>query len=98
MLPNWRRAGKRGGGAAITVTFDESYRKKPSCGDDLLALDTALDSLAQMNPRQALMVESRFFGGLDIPETAALLNVSEATVLRDWRAAKAWLAHELRVA
>ena len=42
------------------------------------------------------MVESRFFGGLDMPETAALLNVSEATVLRDWRAAKAWLTHELR--
>jgi DNA-directed RNA polymerase specialized sigma24 family protein len=51
-----------------------------------------------MNPRQAVMVESRFFGGLDIPETAALLNVSEATVLRDWRAAKAWLARELRQA
>ena len=42
------------------------------------------------------MVESRFFGGLDIPETAAVLKVSEATVLRDWRAAKAWLARELR--
>jgi RNA polymerase sigma factor (TIGR02999 family) len=93
-----RKAGKRGGGADITVTFSESYRKTPSCGDDLLALDTALDALEQMNPRQALMVESRFFGGLDIPETASLLNVSEATVLRDWRAAKAWLAHELRVA
>jgi len=55
-----------------------------------------LDELARMNPRQAVMVESRFFGGLDIPETASLLNISEATVLRDWRAAKAWLAHELR--
>jgi len=43
-----------------------------------------------------MMVESRFFGGLDITETAALLEVSEATILRDWRAAKAWLAHELR--
>jgi DNA-directed RNA polymerase specialized sigma24 family protein len=64
----------------------------------LLRLDRALDELARMNPRQATMVESRFFGGLDIPETAALLNVSEATVLRDWRAAKAWLAHELRQA
>ena len=49
-----------------------------------------------MHPRQALMVESRFFGGLDIPETAELLGVSEATVLRDWRAAKAWLARELK--
>jgi RNA polymerase sigma factor (TIGR02999 family) len=93
-----RKAGKRGGGTDITVTFDDSYRKTPSCGDDLLALDTALDALEEMNPRQALMVESRFFGGMGIPETASLLNVSEATVLRDWRAAKAWLAHELRVA
>jgi RNA polymerase sigma factor (TIGR02999 family) len=93
-----RKASKRGGGAELTVTFDDSFQKTPSCGKDLLALDTALDELAQMNPRQALMVESRFFGGLDIPETAALLNISEATVLRDWRAAKAWLAHELREA
>jgi DNA-directed RNA polymerase specialized sigma subunit len=45
-----------------------------------------------------MMVESRFFGGLDVAETAALLEVSEATILRDWRAAKAWLAHELRQA
>jgi DNA-directed RNA polymerase specialized sigma24 family protein len=64
----------------------------------LLALNKALDALTLMNPRQAVMVESRFFGGLDIPETATLLEVSEATVLRDWRAAKAWLAHELRQA
>ena len=49
-----------------------------------------------IEPRQALMVESRFFGGLDVAETAPLLEVSEATVLRDWRAAKAWLARELR--
>jgi DNA-directed RNA polymerase specialized sigma24 family protein len=67
-----------------------------SCGQDLLALDTALEELARIQPRQAMMVESRFFGGLDITETAALLEVSEATILRDWRAAKAWLAHELR--
>jgi RNA polymerase sigma factor (TIGR02999 family) len=91
-----RSSGKRGGGAEITVTFDEAFQKKPSGGDELLALNTALEALARMNPRQAVMVESRFFGGLDIPETAALLSVSEATVLRDWRAAKAWLAHELR--
>ncbi len=92
-----RTAGKRGGGD-VTVVFDDSFQKSASCGEDLLRLDRALDELARMNPRQATMVESRFFGGLDIPETAALLNVSEATVLRDWRAAKAWLAHELRKA
>ena len=93
-----RNSGKRGGGAKITVTFDEAFKKKPAGEDELLALNTALEALARMNPRQAVMVESRFFGGLDIPETAALLNVSEATVLRDWRAAKAWLTHELRKA
>jgi RNA polymerase sigma factor (TIGR02999 family) len=91
-----RNARKRGGGLDVTVSFDDSYQKAPSCGEELLRLDRALDELARMNPRQAALVESRFFGGLDIPETATLLNVSEATVLRDWRAAKAWLAHELR--
>ena len=91
-----RNANKRGNGVEITVMFEEAFQKKPSGGRELLALNTALDELARMNPRQAVMVESRFFGGLDIPETAELLNVSEATVLRDWRAAKAWLANELR--
>lgn len=93
-----RNAGKRGGGQDVTVSFNDSYQRAPSCGEDLLRLDRALDELALMNPRQAALVESRFFGGLDVPETATLLNVSEATVLREWRAAKAWLAHELREA
>jgi RNA polymerase sigma factor (TIGR02999 family) len=91
-----RNAEKRNGGSEITVAFDGSLREKPCDAKDLLALNKALDALAEMSPRQAVMVESRFFGGLDIPETAALLKVSEATVLRDWRAAKAWLARELR--
>jgi RNA polymerase sigma factor (TIGR02999 family) len=91
-----RNAGKRGSGADITVSFDEATQKKPTGGEELLALNNALDSLARMNPRQAVMVESRFFGVFDIPETAELLDISEATVLRDWRAAKAWLAHALR--
>ncbi len=92
-----RNASKRGGGEDVTViTFDESQGHAASCGQELLALDTALEELARIQPRQAMMVESRFFGGLDITETAALLEVSEATILRDWRAAKAWLAHELR--
>jgi RNA polymerase sigma factor (TIGR02999 family) len=90
-----RNAGKRGGGVAV-VTFDDALHDSATGADELLALDAALDALAQLHPRQALMVESRFFGGLDIPETAELLGVSEATVLRDWRAAKAWLAHELK--
>ena len=91
-----RNADKRGNGSELTVTFDESLQARPSGQRELLALNTALDELARMNPRQAVLVESRFFGGLDIPETASLLNISEATVQRDWRAARAWLAEELR--
>jgi RNA polymerase sigma factor (TIGR02999 family) len=90
-----RHAGKRGGGAA-PVTFDEAVGQVEAGADEVLALDAALEDLARLHPRQATMIESRFFGGLDIPETARLLGVSEATVLRDWRAAKAWLARELR--
>jgi RNA polymerase sigma factor (TIGR02999 family) len=89
-----RKSQKRGAGE-LTVSFDDSFDEKPSSGKELLVLDAALDELAKIEPRQALMVESRFFGGLDIAETAAMLEVSEATILRDWRAAKAWLAREL---
>jgi RNA polymerase sigma factor (TIGR02999 family) len=90
-----RNADKRGGGSQPLVTFDEAVQQSAATAGDLLALDGALADLARVNPRQALMVENRFFGGLDIPETAELLGVSEATVLRDWRAAKAWLAQEI---
>jgi RNA polymerase sigma factor (TIGR02999 family) len=93
-----RNAGKRGGPDAVVVAIDDARDGAALAGEDLLALDRALDELARLEPRQALMVESRFFGGLDIGETAELLDVSEATILRDWRAAKAWLAHELRQA
>jgi RNA polymerase sigma factor (TIGR02999 family) len=94
-----RNAHKRGGsGEAILVTFDESLDDVTRCGEELLALDEALEDLGRIQPRQATMVECRFFGGLDISETATLLDVSEATILRDWRAARAWLAHKLRQA
>jgi RNA polymerase sigma factor (TIGR02999 family) len=96
-----RRAEKRGGGADVAVvTFDDLTAGAPmpqvNSADEMLALDSALDDLARIQPRQALLVESRFFGGLDVSETAQLLQISESTVLRDWRAAKAWLAHQLR--
>jgi RNA polymerase sigma factor (TIGR02999 family) len=90
-----RNARKRGGGAPL-VTFDDAMQQEPASSDDLLALDATLEEFARINPRQAMMVESRFFGGLDVAETAELLGVSQATILRDWRAAKAWLARELR--
>ena len=91
-----RHALKRGGKEAAFVTFDDAIEEPATGAQDLLALDGALEELARINPRQAVMVESRFFGGLDVAETAELLNVSEATILRDWRAAKAWLARELQ--
>jgi RNA polymerase sigma factor (TIGR02999 family) len=90
-----RNADKRGRGYAF-VTFDEDLAEAVSTSDDLIALDNALGDLARVEPRQAAMVECRFFGGFDVAETAQLLEVSEATILRDWRAARAWLGHELR--
>ncbi|HJR41457.1 MAG TPA: ECF-type sigma factor, partial [Gemmatimonadaceae bacterium] len=87
-----RTAEKRGGAHAAFVTFDDAVNGATgagSSGDEVLALDVALDELARVAPRQAQLVESRFFGGLDVRETAESLGVSEATVLRDWRAARA---------
>ncbi len=89
-------AQKRGGREVVFVEFGDSSDQIASYDGDLLALDLALEELARFNPRQAAMIECRFFGGMDIAETAALLEVSEATILRDWRAAKAWVAHEIR--
>jgi len=90
-----RQTQKRGGGEMF-VTLDGVPEQSMVTGDELIALDGILEELARMNPRQATIVESRFFGGLEIAEIAALLEISEATVLRDWRAARAWLATELR--
>lgn len=93
-----RRSQKRGGdGCTAFVAFEDAMGLPASTANELLRIDSALDELARMNPRHALMVESRFFGGLEVSETAELLEVSETTVLRDWRAVKAWLANELRV-
>jgi RNA polymerase sigma factor (TIGR02999 family) len=91
-----RRAQKRGGGAPFVVAFDEALQHPVADEETVLALDQALQDLSRIAPRQALLVESRFFGGLDVAELAELLEVSTATVVRDWRAAKAWLAPQLR--
>jgi RNA polymerase sigma factor (TIGR02999 family) len=91
-----RHAARKRGGGSVFVTFDESMGTGVSCEREVLALHSALEELARMNPRQAALVKSRYFGGLDIAETAAVLGVSEKTVDRDWRAAKAWLASEIR--
>lgn len=91
-----RRRSEKRGGSAVVVTFDDSLQEAASTAEDLVALDDALNDLARLEPRQAMLVESRFFGGMDVAETAQLLDISESTALRDWRAAKAWLARELR--
>ena len=90
-----RNAGKRGS-QAIFAGVDLAVTEVAFGGQDLLALEEALQELERLEPRQAMLVESRFFGGLDVLETAELLEVSEATVHREWRAAKAWLKHRLR--
>lgn len=92
-----RHANKRGGEHGVVfVTLQDFIDQSRPYEEQVLALDTALDDLARLNPRQAAIIESRFFGGLDVAETAEMLNISEATILRDWRVAKAWLARELR--
>src|SRR5580692_22573 len=92
-----RNAHKRGGdGEIIFVVFDDSLDGAVTPQENMVALDTALTELARLEPRQALIVESRFFGGLEVSEISSLIGVSEATILRDWRAAKAWLGQSLR--
>jgi RNA polymerase sigma factor (TIGR02999 family) len=90
-----RNAGKRNGAAFPLVTFDESLHGAFTSNRELLGLNAALDELAELEPRQAAIVESRFFGGFEMAEIAKLLGISEATTLRDWRVAKAWLGHKL---
>jgi RNA polymerase sigma factor (TIGR02999 family) len=90
-----RTAQKRGGSHAVFVTFDDSLSAATAWADDLVGLDAALESLALAHPRQAQLVESRFFGGLELAESAEALGVSLATAERDWRAARAWLSAEL---
>ncbi len=90
-----RRAQKRGGGE-IAVPLDESLIAIEEHVDELRALDEALDRLGTINPRHAQVVECRFFAGLSIEETATALELSPATVKRDWIAARAWLNRELQ--
>jgi len=86
---------KRGGGVG-KVTLDEALVASPQPGDDLVALDEALQRLEAVHPRKSQVVELKFFGGLDLDETAEALHVSRDTVKRDWRFAKLWLLRELR--
>jgi RNA polymerase sigma-70 factor (ECF subfamily) len=90
-----RGARKRGGGDA-RVTFDEALVVTAGARENFVALDDALEALAKFDERKSRVVELRFFGGLSVEETAAVLKVSVDTVMRDWRLAKAWLQVEMR--
>jgi RNA polymerase sigma factor (TIGR02999 family) len=89
-----RRYLKRGGGA-VRVSFDEALAVSRESAADLVALDDALQSLVRLDPRKGQVVELRYFGGLSVDETAAALQVSPETVMRDWRLSKAWLLREI---
>lgn len=91
-----RQAVKRGGSdqQRLSITSAEAaVADQPAL--DLLALNEALDELAQMDPQQGRIVELKFFGGLSIEETAEVLGISHATVERDWKSARAWLRQQL---
>jgi RNA polymerase sigma factor (TIGR02999 family) len=95
-----RAATKRGGQAdraehSIAIDLDQLPNPASEIGAQVCALDEALNLLAQIGPRQAQVIELRFFGGLTVEETAHVLQVSPQTVMREWRLARAWLAREL---
>ena len=84
------------GGDATRVTLDEGLIVASAPGPDFVDLDDALAALAKFDERKSRVVEMRFFGGLTVEETAAVLKISPATVMGDWRLAKAWLKREIR--
>ncbi len=97
ILTDFFRSGqylKRGGGIE-RIPLDTSAIVPRESGRDLLAIDEALDRLAVLDGRKSRVVELRFFGGLSVRETAEVLNVSQETVMRDWKMARAWLLGEL---
>jgi RNA polymerase sigma factor (TIGR02999 family) len=89
------RGREKRGGSAQRIDLDQipdiSARRDP----ELIAIDEALETLAELDPRKAKVIELRFFGGLSVEETAAVLKVHEQTVLRDWRLARVWLLREI---
>lgn len=86
---------KRGGGA-VHISLLETAIVSMEKSKELLALDEALNRLAEIDERKSRVVELRYFGGLTVEETAEVLKISPITVMRDWKMAKAWLAREIR--
>jgi RNA polymerase sigma-70 factor, ECF subfamily len=95
-----RASAKRGGNIqrinhSTAIDLDQIADLGTDKGAELIALDDALNVLAQMNARHARIVELRFFGGLSVEETASVLSISPQSVMRDWKLARAWLKREL---
>jgi RNA polymerase sigma factor (TIGR02999 family) len=86
---------KRGGGA-LQLNLDDMPEVASGSRDrEIVAIDEALDTLAQIDPRKAKVIELRFFGGLSVEETAEVLKISPQSVMRDWKMARAWLMAEI---
>jgi RNA polymerase sigma-70 factor (ECF subfamily) len=92
-----RRYAKRGGGIR-DLSLEEALIMSQERNEEVVALDEALERLAEFDPRKSKIVEFRFFAGLNIEETAEVLDVSPGTVMRDWTLAKAWLRREITAA
>ena len=90
------RGSRKRGGDVRRIELDESCIASPGRNPGLIALDGALLSLAAFDPRQAKVVELRFFGGLGVEETAEALGISPRTVKREWAVAKLWLLREMK--
>ena len=90
-----RKAAKRGGGATQVTLNDTNAPTRAAVDVDVLALHAALERLEELDPRQANIIELRYFGGLSAEEIATTLDISPATVHRDWRVGKLWLKRAL---
>lgn len=95
LVDHARRHNLKRGGGIPHVSLDNAVEVAGDPATDLVALDEALNALARLDPRKVQVVEMRFFGGLSVEETAAVLKVSPVTVMRDWSSATAWLYREL---
>ena len=90
-----RRHNLKRGGGVLHISLEEAAMVGSGRAADLAALDDAMNSLAQLDPRKVRVVEMRFFGGLSVEEIAEVLKVAPVTVMRDWSTARAWLYREL---
>lgn len=95
LVDHARRHNLKRGGGVQHVSLEETAVLGDGRAADLVALDDAMNALAQLDPRKVQVIEMRFFGGLSVEETAEVLKVSPVTVMRDWSTAKAWLYREL---